>query len=124
SNLSGRFDVYVEPFGRAGGKQRISTDGGMQPRWRHDGKEMFYVASDNTLMSVPVNVSSDGQSLEPGTPVRLFRTPLSTSSTVYIASPRQQYAVSRDGQRFLMLISAEEVASAPITVLLNWKPAR
>lgn len=119
SNLSGRLEVYIGPFGRPGGKQQVSANGGMQPRWRRDGRELFYIGLDNALMSVPVKVSSDGQSLEPGTPVSLFRTRISSSA--YVATPKQEYAVSRDGQRFLMLISPEDATSSPITVLLNWK---
>ena len=81
---------------------------------------MFYIAPDNTLMSVPIKVSSDDQSLDTGTPVPLFRTHLSSSA--YVANPKQQYVVSRDGQRFLMVISPEDATPSPITVILNWKP--
>jgi Tol biopolymer transport system component len=119
SYLSGNFDIYVEPFGRVGRKQPISKNGGTQPRWRHDGTEIFYVAPDNTLMSVPIKVST-GQSLDAGTPAPLFRSRLSINS--YAVTPKQQYAVSRDGQRFLMVISLEDATPSPITVLLNWKP--
>src|SRR5262249_29978993 len=120
SNLSGSFEVYVQPFGRSGGTQRISTGGGMQPRWRHDGKEIFFIAPDNTLMSVPIKISLDGQSIDAGSPVPLFRSRLSTAA--YVATPKQQYAVSHDGQRFLMVTSREDATPSPITVLLNWKP--
>jgi len=119
SNLSGNFEIYVEPFGRAGRKQPISTNGGTQPRWRHDGTEIFYIAPDNTLMSVPIKVST-GESIYAGTPAPLFRSRLSINS--YALTPKQQYAVSRDGQRFLMVISSEDAAPPPITVVLNWKP--
>jgi Tol biopolymer transport system component len=120
SNLSGSFEVYVQPFGRAGGRQPISTGGGMQPRWRRDGKELFYITPDNTLMSVPIKISPDGLSLEALAAVPLFHSHLSRIS--YLSNPKQQYAVSRDGQRFLMVTSPEDATPSPITVLLNWKP--
>src|SRR5262249_7740645 len=71
-DLNGRFEVYVKPFGHPGGEQQISANGGLQPRWRNDGKEIFYIAPDNTLMSVHIQISSGGQSLEAGAPVALF----------------------------------------------------
>ena len=81
---------------------------------------MFYIAADNTLMRVPIKVSSDGQSMEPGTPAPLFRALLFGGA--HVSSPKQHYAVSHDGQRFLMLISPEDATPSPITVILNWKP--
>jgi serine/threonine protein kinase len=120
SNLSGSFEVYVQPFGRPGGRQAISTGGGIQPRWRHDGKELFYIAADNTLMSVPIKISPDGLSFEAGAAVPLYRSQL--SRVAYLSSNNHQYAVSRDGQRFLMVTSPEDATPSPITVLLNWKP--
>ena len=118
SNESGRSEIYVQPFPGPGGKVQISTNGGAQPRWRHDGKEIFYIAADNTLISVPIKLSTAGGSVEPSAPVSLFRTRVFSN---VVLGGKQQYAVSHDGQRFLML-SAEDAAVAPITVLLNWKP--
>ena len=119
SSESGRSEIYVQPFPGPGGKVQISTNGGAQPRWRHDGKEIFYIAADNTLMSVPIKVSPAGDSVEPSAPVSLFRTRVFSN---VVLGGKQQYAVSRDGQRFLMIVSAEDAAVSPITVLLNWKP--
>jgi len=120
SDLSGRFEVYVKPFGRPGGEQMISANGGSQPRWRHDGKEIFYIAPNNTLMSVPIQISSGGQSIEAGTAVALFHSHVFSKSR----AGKQQYAVSRDGQRFLMNVSLEDATPSPISVLLNWKPSK
>ena len=51
----------------------VSAGGGMFPRWRGDGKELFYVAADGTMMSIPVRESANGETLEPGAPTKLFR---------------------------------------------------
>jgi hypothetical protein len=92
----------------------------MQPRWSHDGKELFYIRPDNTLMSVPIKTSPDGLIFEPGPVKTLFRSRL--NGVAYLSNPKQQYAVSHDGQRFLMVTSPEDATPSPITVLLNWKP--
>ena len=65
SNESGRFEIYVQPFPGPGGKFQISADGGAQPRWNKNGKEIFYVSLDSKMMAVPVKLSPDGQ-LETG----------------------------------------------------------
>jgi eukaryotic-like serine/threonine-protein kinase len=111
SDESGRNEVYVQTFPRSGGKWQVSTSGGAQPHWRRDGKEMFYLAPDRTLMSVDVK---SGAAFDVGTPKPLF----STRVSAYDAPNR--YAVSADGQRFLVNSSAREVESQPLTVVLNW----
>ena len=117
SNESGRFEIYVQPFGRTGSKLQVSTSGGAQVRWRRDGKELFYVALDGRLMAVPMTLPSTGNAAEAGTPVPLFPTHIGGA----VQSPlKHQYIVSPDGQRFLMSTVSEE-ATAPITVILNWK---
>ena len=68
SNESGRSEIYVLPFPGPGGKFQISTKGGAQPRWNKNGKEIFYVSLNTKMMAAPVKLSSDGQSLETGTP--------------------------------------------------------
>jgi eukaryotic-like serine/threonine-protein kinase len=110
STESGRSEIYVAPFPGPGGKWQISTAGGNAPRWRHDGTEIFYLAPDNKLMAAAVN--GKGASFEIGAVRPLFQT--RTSGFHY------SYAVSADGQRFLMNTSPEEKASTPITVVLNW----
>ena len=74
SNESGRSEVYVQSFPQTGGKWLISTAGGAQPQWRGDGKELFYIAPDKTLMAVDINA---GVSLETSTPKALFATQVS-----------------------------------------------
>jgi hypothetical protein len=93
SNKSGRFEVYVQPLQSPGGKSQISTNGGTQPRWRRDGKELFYISLDYKLTAVPVVVSSDGKSIKPGSPVSLF--PVTIAGGALPATNNHQYAVRR-----------------------------
>jgi eukaryotic-like serine/threonine-protein kinase len=104
SDESGRSEVYVQPFPGTGAKSQMSADGGVSPEWRGDSREMFYVGTDGRLMAVPIRVN--GSKLDPGTPVPLF--PIMSSD----------YAVSADGQRFLVNRVVQE--PPPITILLNW----
>jgi Periplasmic component of the Tol biopolymer transport system len=73
SDESGRFEIYVQPFSGVGGRTRISTNGGAQVRWRHDGRELFYIALDGRLMAVPVRLRSDSRLVDVGTPVPCSR---------------------------------------------------
>lgn len=117
SNESGRNQVYVISFHLPlsssatsrgiNGKWQISVSGGNFPSWRRDGKELFYMAEDNTLMAVPVNAR--GSKLEIGTAHPLFRTNPSLLT----------YDVSPDGSRFIVLTAAPET-TAPITLVENW----
>jgi len=120
SNESGRFEIYVQPFPGPGRKFQISTNGGAQPRWNKNGKEMFYVSLDSKMMAAPVKLSPDGQSLETDTPTALF--PVRIAGGPVSAFNKQQYAVSSDGQRFLVNLAVDKGAASPITVILNWKP--
>ena len=119
SNESGRFEIYVQPFPGPGGKFQISSNGGAQPRWNKNGKEIFYVSLDSKMMAVPVKVSPDGQSLETGTPAALF--PVRIAGGPVPGINKQQYAVSSDGQRFLVNLTADEGTDSPITLIYNWK---
>lgn len=111
SDESGRYEVYVQSFPAGGGKRQISTTGGIGPHWRGDGKELFYHAPDGKLMAVAVK---GGASFESGAPVALFEfRPGGNVITPY-------YAVTRDGQRFLLSTIVETEPNAPLTVVLNW----
>lgn len=117
SNESGQAEIYVQPFPGPGPKSRVSTNGGIQVRWRVDGRELFYLAADGRLMAVPIQVGSNGSTIEPGAATPLFWTHLwgaAQSATALFP----QYSVSRDGQRFLMNIISQ-VNAGPITVILN-----
>ncbi|HYF35694.1 MAG TPA: hypothetical protein VD994_10420, partial [Prosthecobacter sp.] len=112
STESGRPEVYVQPFPATGAKWQVSTAGGEQPRWRRDGRELFYLSADRKLMAVEVNGSSD--TFQVGVPRLLFEPRVSSISG---DSP---YDVAADGKRFLVKVPVEETAPAPATVLLNW----
>ena len=118
SNESGQPEIYIQPFPGPGSKSRVSTNGGIQARWRMDSRELFYLASDGRLMAVPIHAGSSG-SIEPGAATPLFWTHMyGTLRSSRVFSP--QYSVSSDGQRFLMN-TISEVNAGPITVLLNGK---
>jgi Tol biopolymer transport system component len=117
SNESGRPEVYVQPFPGPGQRQSISSNGGGQPRWRRDGKELFYIALDGRMMAVPIELLGD-HTVAASAPVPLFVTNIGAPVQI---NNRHQYAVSRDGQRFLMNTIVDE-AAAPITLLVNWRP--
>jgi Tol biopolymer transport system component len=114
SDESGREEVYVQPVPATGAKWPISTAGGSRARWRRDGKELFYIAADQRLMSVPVKSSA---TFEVGIPQPLFQT-----SILSVIQPYQFfYTPSPDGQKFLMNVPGGGAAQSPITVVLNWQ---
>ena len=115
SDEAGTPDIYLQPFPGPGARPRVSVAGGTQVRWRRDGRELFYIAADENLMAVAVDLTATSPSV--GTPARLFKTNISPIRSI----SRQQYVVSRDGQRFLILTD-EEGPVPPITLLFNWKP--
>ena len=124
SNESGRYEIYVRSFPEAGEKRQVSASGGMQPRWRGDGHELFYVAPDGRLMAVPISLARGTPALEARPPVPLFQTRLASGANLATAGfqARPQYAVARDG-RFLMLINSNEALMSPITIVQNWQAA-
>lgn len=121
SNESGRTEVYIRPFLREGAAISISSGGGIAPRWRRDGKELFYVSTDGSLVSVTIHESRDGNTIEPAEHTKLFRVPIVGGGSMIIGG-MQQYAVSPDGRRSLVNMTISE-ANAPITVVLNWPAA-
>ena len=114
SNESGRFEIYVRPFPPGPGKWQVSTDGGGQPIWSPDGKEIFYIEG-STLMAVPV--SAEG-SFAPGSPQRLFESDLLRGNP----QGSRRYDVFPDGQRFVTFAPEEDegTASRSIRVVENW----
>jgi len=105
----------IESFPTGGGKVRVSSTGAVQPRWRRDGRELLYIASDQKLMAVSVKADS---TVEAGPPTALFQTRMFQGpiSPFY----RQQYDVTADGQRFLINVPEKEETGSPLTVVLNW----
>jgi serine/threonine protein kinase len=116
SNQSGRHEVSLRTLDGTGPAIQVSSDGGTQPRWRRDGRELFYLGLDRQLMAVPVAFSPNGQSVKVGTPFRLFQTRIGGANTL-----QGEYLVSPDGQRFLLDTPIRDV-TPPITMILNWRP--
>jgi Tol biopolymer transport system component len=111
SHESGEWEVYVEPYRRVGPRVRVSPGGGGQPKWRGDGKELFYAAPDGRLMAVEMQAGERG--LEVGLPTPLF----DARATDPI---RDEYAVTADGQRFLVKVPVENQSSRRLHVIVNW----
>jgi len=114
SNETGSMEIYVSAFPTANGKWQVSSAGGQEPRWRQDGKELFYLSAEGKMMAVKVKT---GASFEADSPVALFQThrrqPVSAQDFF-------SYDVSGDGQRFLIATRVDEANAAPLSVLLNW----
>jgi len=114
TNESRNWEVYITPFPSANGKWQVSRGGGEEPRWRRDGKELFYLSGEGKMMAVPVKTDSN---FEAGAPVALFQT-----------HTRQQisfmdvfsYDVTGDGQRFLINTKVDDPGAAPLSIILNW----
>lgn len=104
---------YVRSFPDGDFKAQISAGGGSRPQWRRDGKELFYIAPDNTVMSVAVQAATGR--LRATAPRALFTANVEPGGTI-----RNQYAVSPDGQRFL-IVSAVNARASPIVAVLNWR---
>jgi eukaryotic-like serine/threonine-protein kinase len=113
SNESGRFEVHVQTFPLTDRQWTISTTGGYEPRWRADGREMYYLSSDQKLMAVGVG---PGPSFGP--PTELFQVRVGN-----VSLNRTHYVPSRDGRRFLINTPTGDSATVPITVVLNWTAA-
>jgi len=111
SNRTGVFGINIRAFGSAQRERFVVR--GAQPRWSHDGKELFYIGLDSWLTAVPTrNVAG---AIEIGSPTRLFDPHLYGVRTSYV----HQYLVSKDGQ---FLVNKEQLFSDPITLILNWSP--
>ncbi|HYN03509.1 MAG TPA: protein kinase, partial [Vicinamibacteria bacterium] len=108
SNESGRNEVYVTSFPRAGSSTRVSTGGAHSPKWGRDGREIFYLSANRELVAVPVRTAP---SLELGTPVTLF---------TLIGPAWNAFDVSPDGKRFLAVVPEVVANEQPLTVVLNW----
>src|SRR5262249_29262666 len=104
-----------QSYPSSGAKRRISINGGRTPVWRSDGKELFYVAPDNSIMSVDIKTEPE---FEASLPKALFRTRMPS-----LTEARNHYAVTSDGKRFLVNMISQESASSPIVVVLNWNAA-
>ena len=118
SNESGRHQIFVQTFpDPAGGRWQITAEGGVEPKWRRDGRELYYLALDGKLMAVPV---TGGTTFTAGRPVTLFQTPL----VVNRAGPTRdrRYDVAPDG-RFVIVAPVATPAQTPFSILVNWTSA-
>jgi serine/threonine protein kinase len=113
SNESGRWEIYVTSFPEAHGKWQVSNTGGDQPRWRGDGKELFYLSTDGKIIAVPVKT---GSNFDAATPTALFQ---ANPREMFATSELFSYDVSNDGQRFLVNTQLK-TEMTPMSVILNW----
>jgi hypothetical protein len=109
---SGRFEVWVARFPPTGERSLVSSDGGVQPVWRQDGRELFYLGLDGTLYAVE---------FRPGNRPLSAPKPLFPSGLRPPAKSVEEYAVSGDGQRFLLLRPLEDRVRTSIGVILHWR---
>ncbi len=112
SNDQGGLEVFVQTFPASGGKWQVSTNGGGQPWWRSDGKELYYLSNDGKLMAVEVK---PGSSFEALAPRALF-----DLAPARALGGGSSYAVTAAGDRFLFVTAREEAASLQFTVVVNW----
>jgi Tol biopolymer transport system component len=114
SDESVQFEVYLQSVPTTGAKHQVSNGGGTHPRWRRDGKELYYISADSKLMAVPVSLGAG--TVDVGTPQKLFE-----QSFPWNNSRSFGYAPSADGQKFLMLLAPEGAAATPpVTIWINW----
>jgi Tol biopolymer transport system component len=115
SQESGRREVFVQNFPPAGGKWQISNNGGTEPAWRRDGKELFFM---NGTKLEAVDVKTSGSSFEAGMPKELFDVPVVSGEV-----RRNRYVATADGQRFLFVTTPRSYDTTPFTVVQNWQTA-
>ena len=108
---TGRMEVYIQPFPSGAGRWQVSTAGGSRPKWRKDGKELFFDTTDQQVMAVDVN--QNGASLQLGAPHALFK-------ATTVAGPSGPYTVSADGKKFVMNTVLPQSITEPLTLITNW----
>jgi eukaryotic-like serine/threonine-protein kinase len=114
SGESGKFEIYVTSFPEARGKWQVSSAGGTQPRWRGDGKELFYLAPDGKMMAASIN---GGTNFDSRTPTVLFQ---AHAREFFATSEQVSYDVTKDGKRFLINTQVKNADTHPMSVILNW----
>jgi hypothetical protein len=115
SNETGAFEIYLSPVASPQRRTVVSTGGGTDPVWRHDGHELFYLSGQGDLMSVPI---SGGTDLRAGTPRVLFQPAVSALINSWYT--RNQFTVTSDGQRFLFNEPTGKGSLSAVTVITNW----
>jgi Tol biopolymer transport system component len=115
SNVSDRSEIYLQRFPATSDRWQLSVDGGAQPRWRRDGRELYFVGADGTMMAVPIALDRPNPG---GTPVRLFASGIVPENFFYYGGAAQ-YAVSKDGQKFIVIRSVKAGDPGSIRIVLN-----
>jgi eukaryotic-like serine/threonine-protein kinase len=114
SDESGADEISVQTFPEGKDRQQVSVGGGTQPKWRGDGREIFYVSPDRKIMAIDVH---PGEPFETGAPHALFATRI-----LPLVEARNHYDVTADGQRFVVNSRRPEDSTLPITVVVGWAP--
>jgi len=114
SNVSGRFEVYVQTFPDPTSRWQVSTEGGADPRWRADGRELFYIAADRSMTAVDVQT-------HPGFHRGVARALFDAKVDDLWEDTRNHYDVSADGDRFLLVMPVQDPRTTPFDVVVNWK---
>ena len=109
SDETGRFEIYVQAFPVPGGKVQISNRGGERPRWSSDGKEIYFIGTDLSMMAVSVRT---GAGFDAGQPTALFDSQIAGGFN-------DRFDVSKDG-RFLVPTQAEQSSAETLTIVVNW----
>lgn len=112
SDESGKAEVYIRPFPGPGGKWQVSTAGGSRPRWRQDGKELFYLSNNDKIMSTEITLGSSTVDIGSVKPLFHFRP--------FSGGGREVYDVTGDGQRFLVVSLGSLEMASPVTLVVNW----
>ena len=114
SDESGRFEVYVKPFPSGPGKWLVSSQGGVEPRWRRDGRELYYIAANRKLTAVSVTTTPEF--------LRGPATPLFDSQAEYLwQDTRNHYDVTPDGRQFVLMSPTTDQRAATFTLIVNWR---
>ena len=114
SNETGRSEVFVRQVTTAGGKWQISKDGGGEPQWRGDGKELFYTTLQDPARIMAVDIADRNGAMQAGIPHPLFDVRLPAGTL------RNRFAATRDGKKFLAIVPPEQKAANSFTVIVNW----
>ena len=111
SNETGRFEIYVRRFPGPSGKWQVSAEGGIDPQWSADGRTIYFRSLNSKLMAAPV---TPGAGFQAGVPMALFTAEFTAGTGV------DQYQVSRDGKKILVITPTERQKTSPITAILHW----
>jgi hypothetical protein len=117
STESGRAEVYVRPYPAADARWQISVDGGANPLWRRDGREIFFLSPDNRVMSA--GVRDHTATFDAAAPTALFRVQTIRRDVGGVLAGDRYYAVSERGDRFLINQVTSDVRASTITIMLE-----